>query len=162
VIAPFHTLRRVAAAAALLLVVAAPRAARAQDDDMVALKSGTSIERDAVTYRLTMPVLPKFAAALHEMVRLRKTDPAVFEQITATNTPPAVAAMYSRAGISMDEYGKFFSALMGATLIGEENTDTAEFPVLAANIRFIKAHPKEMAPINADLAAIMGDFGAQK
>jgi hypothetical protein len=161
-IASVRLLRRSAAAAALLFAVVAPRAARAQDDNMVTLKSGTGIEREAVTYRLTVPVLPRFAAALHETVLLRNTNPAVFKEQTATYTPPAVAAIYSKAKISPDEFQDFFSALMGATLIGEESPDTAEFPVLAANIRFIKAHPKEMTPINADLAALMQDFGAGK
>jgi hypothetical protein len=66
------------AAALLALAVASPVTVWAQDheDKMAHLKDGTGIDRTATTYRLTKPVMPRFAAALHDVAELRKSDPS--------------------------------------------------------------------------------------
>jgi hypothetical protein len=70
-------------------------------------------------------------------------------------------SIYAKAKISADEWRKFFVAAITARLMGDVDDNTAEYPILQANIRFVNAHPKEMAPIDADMAAFMQDPNAK-
>ena len=129
---------------------------------MAYLEDGTGIDRDATTYRLTKQVMPRFAAALHQVAELRKSDPAAFEGGGPDGPPPKVAAIYANAKISAEEWSKFFSAVLASYMVGEVNSNSAAYPILQDNIRFVKANAAAMKGINADMASMVGDFGAKK
>jgi hypothetical protein len=132
--------------------------ARAQNtDNMVHFKDGSGVDRDGATYRITKAVLPRFAAALHELAALRKSDPALFAA-RPDALPPAVRAIYARAKITPEEWGRFFSAVLTARLIGEESDNSAEFPVLHENIRFLRANAAAMKQIDVDIATFVPDM----
>ena len=153
-------------AAMLALAALCPSLVRAQgggsDDKMAYLKDGTGVEREATTYRLTKQVMPRFAAALHQVAALRKSDPSAFEGGGPSGPPPKIAAIYADAKISSEEWSKFFLAVLAAYMVGEVNANSAAYPILQENIRFVKANAAAMKGINADIGSMMGDFGSKK
>ena len=147
---------------AALALVAAAAPARAQDaDNMVHFKDGTGVHRDGATYRLTKAVMPRFAAALHELAALRASDPAVFEAAGPGAIPPKMQAIYTRTKITPEEWSKFFTALLTTRIVGEVSDNSAGFPILHENIRFVKANAAALKPIDADMAVFMGEVAAK-
>ena len=148
--------------AALALLAAASPALAQSSDNMVYLKDGVGVDRDGATYRLTKAVMPRFAAALHELAALRSTDPATFEAAGPGTLPPRMQAIYTKAEITPEEWSKFFTAVLTARIVGEVSDNSSAFPILHENIRFVKANAAAMKQIDADMAAFMGDLEVRK
>jgi hypothetical protein len=149
--------------ALLVLAGVFPVVAQAQEEDskMAYLKDGTGIDRDATTYRLTKQVMPRFAAALREVAALRKSDPSAMAGGPA-EVPPRMRAIFTAAKITPEEWSRFFSTALASYMVGEVSDNTAAYPILNENIRFVKANAAAMKGINADMASMMGDFEVKK
>ena len=155
-------LRLLAAITVLSVAPLAPPASAQSTDNMVELKDGTGIDRDGATYRLTKQVVPRFAAALRQMAALRKSDPEIFAGAGKDAIPPKMQAIFGSSKITMEEYGKFFTAVFTAHMIGEVSDNSAAYPILHENIRFVKANAAAMKQINADIASFYQDMEIKK
>ena len=147
--------------AALTVVMAASPARAQETDNMVHLKDGVGIDRDGATYRLTKAVMPRFAAALHEFAAMGPSDRALFESAEPGAMPPKMQAIYTKAKITPEEWGRFFTAVLTARLVGEVSDNSAAFPILHENIRFVKANAAAMKQIDADMMALTAGFGTK-
>ena len=149
----------------LLLAPLFPALASAQsgEDDMVALKDGSEISREATTYRLTKQMLPRFASAFHEIILVRRSDVAAFAAIRpGTPIPPKMAAIYASAKISRDEWYKFYTAAITALLVGDVTSNTAAYPILDENIRFVNANAAAMKQMQPDMAEMTRHLAGRK
>ncbi len=153
---PWHL--RVLGTGALVLIAAASPAAAQEPAEELNARS----ERIASTYRLTEPVLRKYAAATRELLALARKDPSIVESADTNSVNPAVKAIFARAGLSEDELEKF-SIAMGFAAMGswaaEQSGEGAQAvkeypPIVRANIAFLKTHEAAIKALEADMNAL--------
>jgi hypothetical protein len=152
-------IRGALAAGALLLILDPTRAASQEPEDDEA-----KAERIASTYRLTEPMLKKYAAAMRELVAVARKNPAIVatDESDEKKAHPQVRAIFARVGLTEDEAEKFAIAVayaqmgsLGASMSGEAARELQQAPpVLRANVAFLKTHDAALKALGTDMKAL--------
>jgi hypothetical protein len=154
-----------AIACSFALTLLAPHAVRGQDST-----TGSSSNElgDWGTYQLTQSNLTKFIHALRNLVPVYRKHPELLQTEGVEGDPdesachmaartydsqPSMKRAITNAGLSTYEYACIWGALTMAMSLKERLSETPEGQIpdssIASNLRFMNAHPGEMAQFDS-------------
>ncbi len=156
-VVPFRFFRHRGRAASIVLAIAVAAVSIATPSR--ALPAQASEEEQITTLRLTQPALRRFAAVTKELAALIRREPSVARSFGDGAIPPAAARIFADAGMTRDEYIRFFGALFDASaaiyVTKSDPSAAAQMSALVkANVGFVKKNQAAIDALGPDLKTI--------